>query len=346
MPAILYKRKKPIPESKIKRVESLIQLFRKYNKVIIADFNEVPAGLLKKIRMAISDKAYPMVIKNKLAQKAIDEVKKEKKELELLEKYLTGMRMLIFTNDDVFDIVQTIAQFKEKVPPKPGKKSPFDIVIPKGGTGLKPGPAMTDLRVAGLPVRIIDGELFIMNDAVLVRKGQRLTAQAVKVMGILDISPFETELKIISAFDEGILIPAEVLLKPLEEYENELIEAINGARNISIWTALPVPEVIEDIVRMASSVAINASVDAGIITDSNAELILQKVHNIALSLVKEISEELGDKLPEDLKQLLEGITVTETAEKPKEEPVKEEKKEEKKAEEEEEAIGGLASLFG
>ena len=166
----LYKRKKPIPREKIERVKRLVELFRKYDKIIIADFNEVPANLIKRARLAIKDKGLPLVIKNKLALKALEQVEKEKPYLSKLKEYLTGMRMLVFTNEDPIEIAQEIHSFSEKIPPRPGKRVPFDIVVPKGGTGLRPGPVMTDLRVAGLPVRIIEGELFIMQDTVLVKK--------------------------------------------------------------------------------------------------------------------------------------------------------------------------------
>jgi len=279
MAVTIYERKKPIPREKIMRVERLKELFRKYDKVVIFDFRELPANLMKDLRKKLYGKGEVIVIKNTLAKKALDEIIKEKPYFKRLENFLEGMRALVFTQGDVFEIARLVDSIREKRPAKPGKIAPFDIVIPKGNTGLKPGPAMTDLRLANIPTRIIEGELWIMKDTVLVRKGQRISSQAAKVLQLLDIIPFEVKPKIIAAIDEENVIPSDILLIPLEEYEKMINEAYISALNTAVHTSIPIPEAIELIVSKAISDALKVAVDTALPTIETAELLISRAIN-------------------------------------------------------------------
>ncbi|MHA1616128.1 MAG: 50S ribosomal protein L10, partial [Candidatus Njordarchaeales archaeon] len=340
---MVYKRKKPIPPEKVRKLERIKKLLEKYSKFLIIDFHEVSANLMHKLRSKLRGKAEIVVIKNTLTEKAIDELSNKKPDLVKMKEYLTGMRAFVFTEGDLFEIARMIAEEKEIKPPTPGKISPIDIVIPKGSTGLRPGPAMTDLRLAGLPVRIIEGELFIMEDTVLVRKGQRLSSQVVKVLQILDIHPFEVSPKVICAYDNGIIIRGEILLKPIEEYEEMIAKAISEAMNIAVNLAIPVPEAIENIIRVAYMHATSLAIETAIPLPDTAEHLLARAMNIARALVSEIAKEKPEILPKNLKKLAQAPAAPAAEAAPAEEKKEEEKKEEKKEEEkkEEESLAGL-----
>ena len=346
MTTLVYKREKPVPKKKVERVQRLVELFEKYDKIIIFDFHDVPANLMKQIRMKLREKAEVIVVKNTLVKKALEKIIKKKPYLKHLERFLTGMRAFAFTNNDVFEIARIIDNVKEKTPAKPGKIAPFDIIIPKGNTGLKPGPAMTDLRLANVPIRIIEGELWVMQDTLLVKRGQRISSQAAKVLQLLDIIPFETKPKVIAAIDRDLVISGDTLLIPFEQYIEYTSEAINTALNISIETTIPLPETAEIIISKAFTETLAIATYSDIPIPENIEQIIAKTTNITIRIISEMIKIDPQSVPDDLKSLVETSSVsTEEKEEKKEEKKKEEKKKEKKEEKEEE-FSGLAALFG
>jgi len=325
MSLMTYERKRPIPEKKVKQVQMLVELFKTYDKLVIFDFKDVPANMMKEIRKKLYGLGHVIVVKNTLVKKALDKIINEKPNLRILYDYLTEMRAFVFTNMDVFEISRIIDSIREKQPAKPGKIAPYDIIIPKGNTGLKPGPAMTDLRLANIPSRIIKGELWVMKATLLVKKGQRISSQAAKVLQLLDIIPFEIRPKVLLALDRDKVISAEILLMPIEKYERLVSEAVNDAIRISVNLSLPTPETIETIL-------LNAMLDGfklAIYTDTplpeTAEMILFKAINIARATVIEINKINPDALPDDLKKLTELAPAAPVEEKKEEKPAKEEK---------------------
>ncbi len=345
MSLMTYERKRPVPEKKMKQVEMLIDLFKRYDKIVIFDFRDVPANMMKEIRKRLYGLGRVIVVKNTLVKKALDRIIKEKPNLRVLYDYLTGMHAFVFTNNDVFEISRIIDSIREKQPAKPGKIAPYDIIIPKGNTGLKPGPAMTDLRLANIPSRIIKGELWVMEDTLLVKKGQRISSQAAKVLQLLDIIPFEIRPKILLAVDGDKVLSSDILLMPLEEYEKMVHEAINNAVKVAVNLSLPTPETAELILINAVLDGLKVAIYADIPLPDTTEIILMKAINIAKNVVFEINKINPEALPDDLKKLIESVPVAPAEEKKEEKPAKEEKKEEEKKEEEE-AVSGLAALFG
>ncbi len=340
-----YQRKRPIPKQKIETVEKLKKLLNEYDTIILIDFEDLPANMMKDIRKKFWGKAEIVIAKNTLARLAIRDVAKKKKNLEKLLDHLQRMRAFVFTNENIFEIARELSSIREKLPPKPGKISPVDIIIPRMNTGYRTGPIMTDFRLAGLPIKMIEGEIWIWEETHFVKKGQKLTPQAAKILSLLDLSPFEVGPKVIVGYDHGEVISSEILLKPLEEYEEMVSKAFSHAYNLVMNLAIPVAEYVPQQLQLAIMRAINVAAEANIITDLTAEIILSKAFNLGLNIAKEVINVDPNALPESVKELLSKapVATTEPKEEKKEETPKEEKKEEEK---EEDAVSGLASLFG
>jgi len=345
--SVRYVREKPVPQHKIKKVEKLKQLIEQYNNIILIDFQDIPSNMMKKIRKSLWGKGDLFVVKNTLAEIAIRSKAKDVKGIEKLVDYLEGMRAFVFTNQDIFQIARELSNMKEKLPPKPGKISPIDIILPQMNTGYKTGPLMTDFRLAGLPIKMIDGEIWIWEETHFVKKGERLSATKAKILDLLDISPFEVGPKVIVGFEKttGDIIPGDLLIKPIEEYEEMITKAYTYIYNIAMNTMLPLKELAHQQVQLAVQQALNVSIGANILTDLTREMVISRAYIVAINVAKKVSEIDPNIFSSELKEIL-AKTESETTEKKAE--VKEEEKEEKKEEkkEEEESIGGLAALFG
>ncbi|MEX2689368.1 MAG: 50S ribosomal protein L10 [Candidatus Njordarchaeum guaymaensis] len=338
-----YIRKKPIPETKKARISRIKELLKKYDKFIVIDIADIPANLMKELRKKLWGWGELIVIKNTLLRKALLSLPRYKKNISKFESHLNNMRALFFTNRDIFEVASIINSIKERLPPKPGKPAPEDIIIPKGNTGLRPGPAMTDLRVAGLPIRIIDGEIWILNNHNLVPKGKKISAQAAKVMAILDILPFEVGPKVIMAWDRNLVIPRKLLLMPLEEYSDLISRAYASAVNIAVETTLPTVDAIEQILIKAYASAVNIAVETTLPTVDAIEQILIKAYTVSYNLMLEGSKLEPNLVTDEIKFMLESSKKEIEEKEEKKEEKKEKKKEEKKEEEE---FTGLAALFG
>ena len=339
---MVYQRKKPYPESKIRKINEIAELLRKYRNIILVGIRDVNANQMKELRKKLWNKAVCKVVKNTLAELAIEKVAKERKEIEILRDYLDDMHALVFTNDDPFEIARIIDSVKEDRPLKPGRVSPIDVVIKKGFTGFRPGPELNEMRMAGLPVRILDGEVFIYQDHVLVRAGQVVSPYAARVMAILDIKPLKVGPKVIIGIVDGTIIKEDVLLKPFEEYIRELQLAVNETRRLAIDAQIFVPELFEEFVSIAVREAYGLATNTGLITPDTLPEVVKAALGEIVALLTSIKEELPE-IPEDLRKLI-PVAPSKKEEKKLEEK-KEEKKEKKEEKKEEESLAGLSLLF-
>lgn len=324
---LLYVRRKPYPERKVRQLREFMELLRKYKRFIIFKFENIPAPVMQEIRTQLWGRAVVKVIKNTLARKAIEFLSNEKPELKKLLPYLKGMNAYIFLPDseDPFEIARWLETFRVKLPLRPGLICPIDIIIPRGPTGLRAGPETSELRAAGMDIRVIDGEIFVWKEFVLARKGERLSDRQVKVMKILDINPFEAWPRVELIWDDGVIIPRDIALRPKEEWEKEVEEALKSAINLAVNAYFPAPEIAEVVARLAYLHALNIAIEAGIPTPESAELIVTRALTVArlladhgfelavaqaIQLVKEVLKEVSKQKPdlitEELKKLIEA----------------------------------------
>ena len=297
---------------------------------------------MKELRRKLWGKATVKVIKNTLTQIALDQVKSERPELQKLKDMLTDMHALVLTNGDIFEIARTINSIKEKRSLKPGKISPTDVIIKKGFTGFRPGPEMSELRMAGVPVRIFDGEVYVQQDYVLVRSGQVVSPYAARVMAILDIKPLEVGPEVIIGITDGYIIGKEVLLRPLQDYIADLRSAIYEAHTLAIEAKIPISEILEELLMLASKEASALLRETALISEDT----IQDLTSLALREIVALLGQIAGGLPEIPNDLKELISVTPSVEKKEEKTEKEEKKKpEERKEKEEEGLAGLRLLF-
>lgn len=345
MSYIVYKRKKPYPEVKVKKVQELVNLLKNYRNILIVSIRDVNANQMKELRAKLWNKGICKVVKNTLAKIAIENAASHRRGLLSLKNYLTDMHALIFTNNDPFEIAQIIDSIREARPLKPGKTTPVDVVIKKGFTGFKPGPELSEIRMAGIPVRILDGEVFITDDYTLLRAGQVVSPYAARVMALLDIKPLSIGPKVILGLIDDTIIQAELLTRPLEEYFKDIQIAINAGRILALEAKVPVPELIEELISMTVREALSLATETAFISPETMPDLTSLASIEALALLHAIKDH-ATAIPDDLKALIPTTTTTELkpAAKAKEEKHEEKKKEEKEKKEEE-TLAGLSLLF-
>lgn len=337
----VLRRVRKIPEWKIKEVEFLADLLRKYYVVAIADLTKLPTAQLQQIRKALRKKVFMRVSKNTLMRIAIDKVLNEKHGLEKLKEYLEGSNIFLFTNINPFELYMLLEKYKIPTYAKPGDVVDREVVIPAGNTGIPPGPILSTFGKLKIPTKIQEGTIWIAKDTVVAKPGDKISPELASILQKLDIKPLEVGVKLKVAYADGLVFKAEDLKLDLEKYRSDIAEAYLNALKLGVEVAFPEPEILKPTITKAYISALAVAVEAAFITDETAEYVLAKYIGIAYALASQISQlapELG----------LEVAPVQAPQAKPeeKEEEKKEEEEEKKEEVTEEEIAAGLESLFG
>jgi len=262
-----------VSEFKKKVVEDITKLSREYPIIGVVNMESLPAPQLQAMRSELRGKVELFMTKKRLMKIALEKIKNDKKGIEELENYLQGMPALIFTKDSPFKLSKTLKKSKAEAPAKAGQIAPKDIVVPAGPTPFAPGPVISELSSAGLPVGVEGGKVVVKEDTVVAKAGEKIEAKVAEILTRLDIKPMEVGLGLVVAYEDGIVYKKDVLDIDDQEYL--------------------------DNVHLAASQAFNLAFNAAYVTNDNAPLLIGKAFNDAKALG--ISQEIFAKgIVEDL----------------------------------------------
>ncbi len=332
------KRERRIPEWKRRVVEELVELFKKYPVVGIADLTGMPTKQLQLIRKKFRRQIVFKVAKKNLILRAVEEAGLDK---HLFEKYITGSTMLLFTDMNPFKMARMIESEKVPAPAKPGQVADKEIVVPEGDTGIQPGPMLSVFGKLKIPYEIKKGTVYVRKDTVVAKPGDVISQDLASLLQQLGITPFEIGVKIAAVYDGGVMIPREDLLVDLEEFKAQVMEASVEALGLAseiVFAAIP--EAVEAAVAKAAMAVAAIAGETGFLTPDVAEYVVGRAVAEELAIIAV----LGDKA----KELgIEEIPQAPAAPAAEEAKAEEEKKEEEEEEEKEVDIGeGLGGLFG
>ena len=189
-----------VSEEKKKLVRDLAELMNK-KTVMLVSIKSLPDALFQSIKKKLRGKAVIKVAKKSLVNFALEHAKNE--HLKELEKHIKEDSAILFSDDDAFEISGFLSDNKVPAKAKIGQEAPADIEIKAGPTSLLPGPDISALSGVGLVPKVEAGKIHILNDKILVRKGEAISEAKASVLQKLDITPFEVGLEPLVAFSEG-----------------------------------------------------------------------------------------------------------------------------------------------
>ena len=262
-----------VSEWKIKLVEELAEKMKKAKTIAIANFGRIPSKQFQEIRKDLRGKAEIKVVKKRLLKKAL-----EKAKLEKLIDCMAQQPAIIFSNLDPFELFREIKARRAKIPAKPGMVATSDIIVPAGGTGLPPGPAIGDLQAAGIPAKIEKGQIIVIKDTVVAKAGDVITERIANALQKLGIMPFEIGLEITGAYSEGVVFSRDVLDVSIEKIRKDFERASQEAFNLAFNVNYPVREVVELKLCEASQLALNLALNIDWISKETIEHLISKAH--------------------------------------------------------------------
>ena len=261
--------------AKRKDVEEMIAGLKDKKAIMLLNLRKTPGKLVQKIRKKLKDqnKAYFKISKLAVVKRALEGAKIPK---DLYGDVNFPVAVIGLKGISPYEVSAMFMDNMLSVAAKEGDISPFEIIIPAGETDMPPGPALTQLKQAGLNVKVDKGKIAIISDSKLAKPGDKLTKEKVAALQMLGIKPFKVGLTIWKAFDGQTIFSAEVLGTRMEDIIEGMRMAVSQGLNVSINANYPTESNISIILANAVQQGRNVGINAGIYSESVIGDILRK----------------------------------------------------------------------
>ena len=262
------------PKRKAEMFKQLQEFPKKYKVMAIIKMSKVRSTQILPLRKTLKGDVVFVSIKDKVAQKAFEQL--DIPGIKDMIGELKGQVMFMFTNMSPFKLNVLLAKNKIMMNARGGDIASIDIVVPAKNTGIAPGPMLTEFKDAGIPTKIDQGTIWIAKDSTPVKKGEAINEKLAALLGKLDIKPVEAGISLYSALEDGLKYSETEMIIDVEKIRNEFTQAHQEAVSLSIEAAYITADNISQILGKASQYARSLSVESGFMTNETKEQILQK----------------------------------------------------------------------
>lgn len=131
-------------------------------------------------------------------------------ELKALTPLLKQKIALIFTEASIYDLKGQIESNKIPTEARIGTLAPIDFTVPAGPTGLDPS-QINFFHALNISTKIVKGQIEITKDFKVTTKDKKVKASEAALLKKLNFKPFEYGMKVHSVYDDGSIIPPEIL---------------------------------------------------------------------------------------------------------------------------------------
>jgi large subunit ribosomal protein L10 len=281
---------KKVAEWKIEEVKELEKFIDDKKVIGVVDIESLPSRQLQEIRKKLRGKAEIRVSKSILIQKAIENLKRE--DLKKIEQYMEGPCGIIVSDEDPFKLCRFLKKNRSKALAKAGTIAPHDIIVPAGDTDLPAGPALSELKIAKIDVKLEKGKIAIAHDSLVAKKGEPINPQVANALAKLGITPMEIGLRIEAIVEKGMVYTYDVLDIDDEKFMADLVGGYRNALNLSVSAGYPNSESIMIMIQNAHRNARNLAVSADILTKETTGYVLAKANRQA-NVLSEILKSKG-----------------------------------------------------
>ena len=244
-------------KEEVKRIKKLA----KENRVIgLANLSKVPAKALHDLRDQLRGDVVITMSKKKLIEIAFKELKK--KNLVDLAKEMTGVSALLFTNMNPIKLAQFLESKAVKGAAKGGDIAPIDIEVKAGDTKIAPGPIISEINQhLRAPTLIKNGTIHLRKDTVTHRVGDLISEKQAQLLARLGVEPMTIKLDFYTAWEDGEIIPPEILHLNVEEILGNMRLGASQALNIAIGLDLFTDDTIDHFMRKAVRESVSVALE-------------------------------------------------------------------------------------
>ena len=245
-------------------IEKIYELLGSSKQIILANFTNVGSSQIHAIRKTLRAYDANLVInKNTLTKKIIrmrtdgiddEEFKYLEKQyggkipqLKCLIPLLKDKIALIFTEAPVFELKSKLEANKVPTEAKVGALAPIDFVVPPGPTSLDPS-QINFFHALNISTKINKGQIEITKEFRVSTKGKKVKASEAALLKKLNIKPFEYGIKITTVYDDGTIVPEEIInLNPatlLEKFQS----GVKNIAGLSLAAGYPIEATVPIII--------------------------------------------------------------------------------------------------
>ena len=281
-----------IPSEKKQTVQETVELVKQYQIIAAADLTKVSSSMLQDMRKQLRGMHNFKVVKNTLMRLSMEQAGREGTQ-EFIDM-IGGPNVFLFTNGNPFRIAMELDANKVKVFAKAGEIAMNDIIMSAGNTGLSPGPLIGSFGVLGVRTRIEAGNIHVAQDTVVCKKGEAIIPELADLLSRMGVRASEMGLSIKAVWENGEVIPGEVLVLDLSEYRTKLENAIGNAFKVAVEAAYVTPETAPTILSKAAQQALAVAVEAEWPAEETIELLISKASAEAKSLASEVGKKMAE----------------------------------------------------
>lgn len=209
-----------------------------YKNILIITADNVGSRQLQKVRIALRGSAVLLFGKNTIMRKVIREAAEANPNLKTLNDYIFGNIGFVFTNGDLSQVRSILT--KEKVPAaaRAGAIAPIDYFLNPGPTGLDPGQTAF-FQALNIGTKIVKGAIEIINEVHICKKGEKVTASGVALLGKLNIKPFFFGIDVKWVYEEGSVFSASILDLTDADLLAKFSNAVNKLSSVALQIGYP-----------------------------------------------------------------------------------------------------------
>jgi large subunit ribosomal protein L10 len=249
---------RPNVKKKAKEVEEILAEIKNYKTIALLSLDKLPDSLFQMLRKRIRAEGG----KVKMLRKAVlTRILDANPKLAEKKNYAEKPTAIILTNISPYELNKLFKQNTKKRAAKIDEIAPFDIIVPEGETDLAPGPALSELKNAGVNAQIKAGKIVVAKDSVIAKKGEKITMQKAKALQTLGIKPFTIVANLLFAYD-GEYVYEKSLLDIDETLPMDLVNAEQNAFNLSVNAGYPTERniaiILDDAYRQGINFAVNS----------------------------------------------------------------------------------------
>lgn len=321
------KKDRPEIARKKAQVVEFTKEFSASKNMVIIDLRNLPDRLLQNVRKKLREQGTKIkVAKSAVMTRALEGAGKPKELVDLFEQPAA----VVLTELSPYELNKFFRENTLDVIAKSGQIAPIDIIVPAGETDLPPGPALSELKSAGIKVQIRGPKISVVKDSTVVKAGEEITPDKAKALGTLGFKPFKVNVEVLLAYDGEYIYTPDLLNISAETLVPEFTDSLQAAFNISVNADVPTEQNITLLLTQAFTQGVNTAINGDIYSPQAIEQLLTQSLRTGMAL--------SDKVPEsapsaEKAQKPKEPKPEEKKEEPKEEPKPEKKAEEPKAEE-------------
>ncbi|MBN2478386.1 50S ribosomal protein L10 [Candidatus Micrarchaeota archaeon] len=262
---------RPNVRKKAEKVKELEAKMKKYKTAMLIDLTNLPDVLLQSSRKKLREMDTEVIVAKKAVYQRLFE--KDEKFKKFLEKINSPVALLL-SNKSPYEVNKFFKTNKKRMAAKAGQISPAEIIVPEGETNLPPGPALSELKSAGVNVQIKAGKIAVLKDSKILKEGDEITTPKAKALQMLGILPFEKTVEVIYGFDGQYMYVPEVLNLVEGKINSGLTSSLNQVFNFSINAKYPTSMNIDFLLTEAFVQGRNAGINGGLYSSQSIEQLL------------------------------------------------------------------------